>query len=114
MIVFVTPCRSGEMSRKMSTVGSATVKDRQAGDEAESVPVHSRRLRSAACLQHDVPTLSSRQYVCFYVHPVYKLDTSMLSHSLVIGEFSSVQLRYTVRIFRQKFVKNFFGQRMFR
>jgi len=44
------------MSREMSTASSATVKDREAGDEAESVPVTSRRLRSAARLQHDVPT----------------------------------------------------------
>jgi len=70
MIVFVAPCRSGDMSRKISTVGSATVKDRRAGDEAESVPATSRRLRSAACLEHDLSTLASRQYVCLYVHPV--------------------------------------------
>jgi len=70
MIVFVAPCRSGNMSRKISTAGSATVKDRQAGDEAESVPATSRRLRSAARLEHDLSTPPSRQYVCLYVHAV--------------------------------------------
>jgi len=54
----------------MSTISLATVKDRQTADESESVPVIFGRLRSAACLQHDVPTLPSRQYVCLYVHPV--------------------------------------------
>jgi len=58
------------MSRKTSTAGLATVKDCLAGDKAESVFVTSRRLRSAARLQHDLPTPPSRQYVCPYVHPV--------------------------------------------
>ena len=70
MIVFVAPCRSGDMLRKTSTACSAIVQDRQADDKAESVPATSRRLRSAARLEHDLATPPSRQYVCLYVHPV--------------------------------------------
>jgi len=70
MIVFVAPYRARDMSRKMSTVGSSTVKDRQAGDEAKSVPVTSKCLRSPARLQHNLSTPPSIQCVCLYVHPV--------------------------------------------
>jgi len=102
MIVFVAPCRSGYMSREMSTVSSATVKDRQAGDKAESVPVISRRLRSAACLQHDVPTppLDST-FVFMYTLSKNWIPASFLTPWSLV---SSVQFSYVTLY--EFFVKN--------
>ena len=96
----------------MSTVSSATVKDRQAGNEAELVPVTSRRLRST-CLQHDVPTPPFRQYVCLCT---LCLKNWIPASSLTYWSFvSSVQFTYVTlyEFFFKNLWKNFSANECF-